>query len=59
MTNRCPWRTVRHPLQIVTRKGWRYGRYSIISPRGTVFVIRRCGRGLVAMKRREFQLKDD
>lgn len=44
------WRAVAHPLAMVLRKGWRLGRCSLVSPRGTVFATRLTGHGLVARR---------
>jgi hypothetical protein len=52
------WRPVRRPLTICVRKGWQFGRYCLVSPHGTVFVVRRATAGLVAQQRRDFQLKE-
>lgn len=49
------WRWVRRPLRISLR-GWALGFRSLISPRGTVFETRATRYGLVARKRRDFQL---
>jgi hypothetical protein len=39
------WRPVRHPLRLVTQRGWRWGRdprasVCLVSPRGTVYEVR-------------------
>lgn len=55
------WRPVRHPLQLVTRKGWQFGRRSLISPRGTVFETHWAQgimTALYARRRLDFQLND-
>jgi len=49
------WRLVRHPLQMVTRKGWTFGRACLISPRGTVFEFRRANCACFARRRRDWQ----
>lgn len=51
------WRPVKQPLSLCTRKGWAWGRRCLISPRGTVFEIRRGLGGLLARRRRDFQLE--
>lgn len=53
------WRLVAQPLQMCLRKGWSWGRRSLISPRGTVFEVRPTSLGLVARQRREFQLETE
>ena len=49
------WRAVRHPLRLGLR-GWRWGRGAVVSPRGTVFVLRLTPAGFVARRRQDFQL---
>lgn len=59
MTTRIhQWREVRHPLGIYLR-GWKLGRRSIISPRGTVFETRFLngkGNRMIARKQLDFHL---
>jgi hypothetical protein len=38
-------------------RGWQQGRACVISPRGTVFVTRRTGTGLVARRRWDLELE--
>lgn len=52
------WRPVKHPLQLVVRKGWQLGRAALISPRGTVFAFRRGPLGCFARRQQNFELKD-
>lgn len=53
------WRPVRQPLTLCLRKGWSWGRRSLISPRGTVFEVRPSGLGLLARRRLDFQLENE
>lgn len=50
------WKSVRRPASVVLRKGWSWGQRCLISPRGTVFEVKRWPFGLLARKRSEFQL---
>lgn len=52
------WRPVRHPLALTTRKGWRWGRGCLVSPRGTIFEVRLRHFGALARRRFDFQLNE-
>lgn len=52
------WRRVRRPLRLLLR-GWRQGRGCLVSPRGTVFVVRRTPAGYVARAHRAYELTAD
>lgn len=52
------WRRVRHPMRLCVFKGWTWGTRQLISPRGTVFLVRPIpGLGVLAQPRQRIQTK--